>query len=508
MRVGLSTDTDTEDIRKQAERHLQAGLPDGKEPRRPLHWPIAFPEILVDTRDSGFDAIIGNPPFLGGQKLSGFLGVDYLAWLQRWDGHGVKGSADLAARFVLRANRLLNSRGQLAFITTNTLVQGDTLTVGLGQATQHGLIVRAGRSSHPWPSASANLEIINLWASRAPVSPSGSRTLDVEEVPPIGPDLEPIGRVSGRPFPLAENQNLGFIGSYVLGLGFTLTLDQAAALITKNSRNAEALQPYVIGQDLNQRPDHSASRWVINFRDWSLERAETYPDLMERVRRLVKPERDRQKDRQRREIWWRFTRPAPELYEAIKDLDHALALTLVSNVVLPARVPTGPVFAHKCCVFALDAFADLAVLSSSPHFVWVARYSSTMRTDINYSPSDVFLTLPRPPHTPELAALGERLDVHRRDVMLSRSWGLTTTYNAVHNPVVRDAEIVELRQIHEAIDRAVLAAYGWGDLDPQIGHHPTKIGTRWTVSREDRFELLDLLLEENHRRHEAEEARR
>jgi hypothetical protein len=88
--------------------------------------------------------------------------------------------------------------------------------------------------------------------------------------------------------------------------------------------------------------------------------------------------------------------------------------------------------------------------------------------------------------------------------MLGRAWGLTTTYNAVHSPAVRDAEVVELREIHAAIDRAVLAAYGWADLDPQVGHHPTKIGTRWTVGRPARFELLDRLLEENHRRHAAQ----
>ena len=83
--------------------------------------------------------------------------------------------------------------------------------------------------------------------------------------------------------------------------------------------------------------------------------------------------------------------------------------------------------------------------------------------------------------------------------MLSRSWGLTTTYNHLHDPTDRDPAVVRLRDLHQAIDRAVLTAYGW-DLDPQIGHHPTKIGTRWTISREARCELLDLLLEENHRR--------
>jgi hypothetical protein len=129
-----------------------------------------------------------------------------------------------------------------------------------------------------------------------------------------------------------------------------------------------------------------------------------------------------------------------------------------------------------------------------------------LRTDITYSPNDVFLTFPRPSATPVLDELGERLDRERRDLMLSRGWGLTTTYNHVHDPRERDPAVVALREIHLEIDRAVLGAYGWS-LDLDVGHHPTKFGVRWTVGREARFALLDLLLEENHRRHAAQLAR-
>ncbi len=490
----------------KADHLLNTGRPAGREPRRPLHWPLAFPEVVVDSPAPGFDAIVGNPPFLGGQSISRRLGGDYLAWLQRWDGGGVRGSADLAARFVLRAHRLLSSRGQLGYLATNTLVQGKTLVVGMMQAVEHGLSVRAGRSSHPWPSTSANLEIVDVWASRAPISPTGLRVLDGEPVPAIGPDLEPVGRVAGRPYRLPENEDTAFQGSNVLGLGFTMAPEEAAELIARDPRNAEALQPYVIGKDLNQRPDTSASRWVINFRDWPLDRAEEYPELIDRVRRLVKPERDRNNRAQRRNRWWIYAERAPDLYEAISGLDHVLALSLVSNAVLPVRVPTGQVFGHACAVFALDDFASLAVLSSSVHSSWVIRYTSTMRTDIRYAPSDVFLTLPRPAPTPKLHTLGRRLDTERRELMRSRGWGLTTTYNHVHSPTDRDPAVQALRELHAAIDDAVLAAYGWDDLDPQLGHHPTKIGTRWTVSPAARFELLDRLLGENHRRH-ADESR-
>jgi len=504
-RVERAVAGDDTDLRREADADLQRGRPTGIAPRQPFHWPLAFPEILADTDDPGFDAIIGNPPFSGGQKISGNLGDDYRRWLQAWDGGGVRGSADLVAFFVLRAERLLDRRGQLGYIAINTLVEGDTLQVGLTPATKRDLVIRRGQTSHPWPTRSASIQVVDLWASRAALEPAAVCWLDGEELPRIGADLQPVGRVSGRPFALKENESLAFQGSNVLGIGFTLTHEQAAELIRRDPRNAEAIQPYVIGKDLNQRPDCSASRHIINFRDWPLDRAETYPDLIDIVRRLVKPERDRNKDRQRREIWWQFTRPAPELYEAIAGLDHDLALSLVSNAVMPVRVPTGQVFAHKCVVFATDRFADLAVLSSGVHTAWTVRYTSTLGTTINYAPSDVFLTLPRPAPTGELDSLGESLDSERRALMLARSWGLTTTYNHVHDPAERDPAVVRLREIHEAIDRATFAAYGWDDLDPEIGHHRTKIGIRWTFSPAVRFEVLDRLLAENHRRHDAAE---
>ena len=85
--VTVSND-DTEKLTALVEKNLQDPRPTGTVEREPFHWPLAFPEIFADTTNPGFDAIIGNPPFLGGQKISGTIGDDYLDWLQRWDGNG------------------------------------------------------------------------------------------------------------------------------------------------------------------------------------------------------------------------------------------------------------------------------------------------------------------------------------------------------------------------------------------------------------------------------------
>jgi len=505
-RAAAAADTD---LRREADTELQRGQPTGIGPRQPLHWPLAFPEILADTPDPGFDAIIGNPPFSGGHRISNKFGDDYLRWLQHWLGAGVKGGADIVAYFLLRANALLNRRGQLGLIAINTIVEGGTLRVGLLPACERDLTIRRARASHKWPTRSANIQIVDLWASRTPLGPDAVCWLDGDELPRIGPDLQPVGTVPGRPERLAENKSIAFKGAVVLGLGFTLTHEQAGELIRHDPRNAEVIQPYVIGQDLNQRPDCSASRHVINFREWPLEQCEQYPDLLDIVHRKVKPEREKQNPEKYPRMvyeWWKFWQTKIELYDAIIGLDHLIALAQTSSTVMPVRINAAQTFDQKCVVFATDRFADLAVLSSGVHTAWTVRYTSTMRTDISYAPSDVFLTLPRPPTTPELDALGESLDADRRVLMLGRGWGLTTTYNHVHDPADRDPAVVHLREVHEAIDRAVFAAYGWDDLDPEIGHHRTKIGIRWTFSPAVRFEVLDRLLAENHRRHDAEQA--
>jgi hypothetical protein len=424
--------------------------------------------------------------------------------LQRWDGNDVKGNTDLAARFVLRASRLLTRRGQLGYVTTNTLIEGATLRVGMEQVTNGNLTVWSARLPHPWPTKSANLQIVEFWASRLRPAKSAAYQVDGEEVPAIGPDLQPFGRVSGRPNQLRENEGICFNGSKVLGLGFTLTEDQKDALIDHNPDNSQIIQKYVIGKDLNQRPDYSARRWVINFNDWSLQRAENYPDCIDIVRRLVKPERDQNKRALRRERWWIYGERAPGLYAATDGFDHVLAIARIGSTIVPARVYAGPVFNDQTVVFAQEDFASFAILSSSAHLAWVIRYAPTLETRIIYAPSAVFVTLPRPEASMELRALGRDLDEIRTKLMLSRAWGLTRTYNRVHDPDNHEPVIQELRDIHVAIDEAVMRAYGWDDLDLKIGHHPTKIGIRWTVSKEARFELLDRLLEENHRRYKLE----
>ncbi len=168
---------------------------------------------------------------------------------------------------------------------------------------------------------------------------------------------------------------------------------------------------------------------------------------------------------------------------------------------MPVRAPTGPVFSHATVVIASDSFADQAVLSSSIHQIWVIRYGSAMRNDPRYTPSDVFAPFPRPRATGELDRVGRVLDVERREIMLRRDLGLTKLYNLVNDPEIQsDPDVERMREIHVELDEAVMDAYGWSDVPLNHGFHTYRQMQRWTVCPEARVEILDRLLEENHRR--------
>lgn len=493
---------------------LRSELPEGALERVPLHWPLEFPEVFTDR--GGFDAVVGNPPFLGGQKLTGAMGEAYREYLVDYVAAGRRGSADLVAYFELRVHELLNGGGQTGLVATNTLAQGASREVGLDQLAERGVEIRRAVKSEPWPSTSAVLEYCAVWTSRTAVKPNSERVLGEVVVPSgINTGLNPATRVTSWVEPLACNAGVSFQGSIVLGLGFTLPKATAEAWIAEDDRYREVLFPYLNGQDVSSHPEHGTDRWVINFHDWPRERAEQYPIAYEQVRREVKPERDANNRKVYRTYWWQYAEKRPAMVKAVSGLERCIVITRISKAAMPVLLDTGSVFSELTVVFASDDPALLAFLSSAPHYWWALDRCSTLETRLNYAPTNAFETLIRPPADPSLREAGARLHAHRREVMVGRNIGLTVTYNLVNDPDCDDADIVELRRIHTEIDRATIAAYGWHDLlddtgatppaDPthQIvpldhGFHDTDQGTRYTIGLLARTEIIDRLRQLNH----------
>ncbi|MFL9458486.1 MULTISPECIES: Eco57I restriction-modification methylase domain-containing protein [Nostocales] len=503
-------------LRAKAQRMLDLGKPTEHPSRKTFHWALEFPEVFVEEPPKGFFALVGNPPFQGGQKITGTLGTDYRDFLVEEIARGKRGSADLCAYFFLRAQQILNTQGGFGLLATNTIAQGDTREVALDQLVANGCVIPRAVPSRKWPGE-ASLEVAHVWMRKSYWQ--AEFVLDEKLVSGITPLLAIPGKAEGKPYQLAANQDKSFQGSNILGLGFTMSPEEAQALIDKDSRNKDVLFPYLNGEDLNSRPDQSPSRWVINFKDWVLNAAHDdpkkpkgppyaadYPDCLEIVREKVKPEREKNKDKQRREIWWRFTRPTVELYAVIANMKRVFVIPRVSKFLTVSASTTNIVASEATVVIVSECFSDFAIIQSTVHQFWTMQYQSSLETRGRYTPSDCFETFPFPTSTSSLKTIGDRYYTHRQNIMLARQEGLTKTYNRFHNPEETSVDIQQLRKLHVEMDNMVAAAYGWQDLDLGHGFHDTKQGLRYTISEPSRREVLDRLLQLNHDRYAEEVA--
>lgn len=479
------------DLRLKAAYWLDEGRPPLTPARRCLHWPLEFPEVFLDRQRPGFDAVIGNPPFLGGKRISGAMGLTFREYLVRWVADGVKGNADLVAYFFLRAAQVADRFGLLA---TNSVSEGDTREVGLDSLIRRDWTITEAVKTAPWPGL-AGVEIAKVWMQRTDWK--GCTHLGGVVVRAISPLLDPASRTEGPPRRLLRGGKRSFIGSFVNGIGFVLDTSHAETLIASDPRNSDVLRPYLVGEDLNSRPDLSARRWVINFSDWPIDRAERYSECMRIVRERVKPDRDMVNRKAHRDCWWQYGDKRPLLYETIRGMQRVLVITSVSNLAQPAFVPTGQVFSHMLAIFAYDDDEHFGVLSSAFHWWWAATWASKMRNAIRYTPSDCFDTFAQPAYSAAVEEAGRLLDTHRAPLMIDNAEGLTKTYNRMHSSGDDTPGIAELRERHLALDLAVRDAYGWSDLDLDYGFWDTPFGSRFTVGPTARIEVLDRLLELN-----------
>ncbi len=486
---------------------------------RPFHWPLLFPEVFTRP-NPGFDAIVGNPPFGGKNAIADANPPGYPEWLQSQH-PGAHGNADLVAYFFRRAFDLLLEGGCFGLLATNTIAQGDTRASGLRWIREQGGTIYRAIRRYRWPGeAAVVVSVVHVHKGPLP----GPYLLDDRPVERITAFLFDRG-TDDDPARLAANAGKSFIGSYVLGMGFTFDdtdkkgvaspLARMHELIAKDPRNAERIFPYIGGEELNTDPEQRPHRWVINFEGLSEAEARAgWPDLMRIVEEKVKPERIANTRDRYRQYWWQYGEYRPGLYTAIRGLPRVLANSRVSAHLAFAFLPPGMVYSEQLVVYALPTFAAFCALQARPHELWARFLASSLEDRLRYTPSDCFETFPFPEgyaDDPALEAAGAACYEHRARIMRTRREGLTKTYNRFHDPSCRDPEIEELRRLHAAMDRAALEAYGWDDLaqraqaaflDDDDPDHAYRGRLFWPA--ELRYEVLGRLLELNAARAAAE----
>ncbi len=484
-----------------------------------FHWFLEFPTVM---QNGGFDCILGNPPFLGGKKISGNYGNSFLNFIKSYFAPA-NGGVDFVAYFFKRDFQLIKAFGFQSLISTNTISQGDTRISGLVEITNKGGAINHAVRSMKWPGlAAVEISIVTVFKGKW----DKDFILDQNIVHNITAYLDDQDLLDA-PYTLIKNSKKGFIGSVVNGMGFILTSEDASRLLKKDIKYSEVLLPYLSGQDINNRVDQTASRWIINFFDWEESKCKAYADCYEILHDTVRKEREQIKiikqqkgqtlnndDKKYIQKWWIYARPQLNLYRAIEKLGNVFAIARVSKYVNIVEVLSRQVFMDKVVVLSTSEKSDFVLLQSSLFDHWAWKNSSTLGGGtINFTPSECFETFPFPMEMKDSSnKIGVEYLKKRSLLMELTQLGITKIYNSFHSKDIQStidstdlenktakeiqkqygkevwnlwnhlqkkkgtcsweeaaAGIVELRRLHVEIDNAVLKAYGWHEDSKKWG---------------------------------------
>jgi type II restriction/modification system DNA methylase subunit YeeA len=460
--------------------------PDGTE----AEWPAA-------------DCIVGNPPFLGSQKMISELDEDYVTALRdRYNGR-VPGGADLVTYWFDKAWKQIEAKKsrRAGLVATNSIRGGQNRKV-LDAISAHGRIFEAW-SDEPWILEGAAVRVSIVCFSDAADAASGNLKLDGQCVAEVYPDLTSRS-VTGdgvnltRLGRLDENRNICFQGPVKVG-SFNVPGDLARTwLLSPNPHgrpNSDVVRPWRNGRDLTHR---GSDKWIIDFGSLSLEGAELYEAPFKHVLERVKPKRDANREKSRRDKWWLLGRSAEDLRTGIAALPRFLLtprvakyrlFVWVSGVVLPDSAVVAVAKQDDTC---------FGILQSRFHEAWALRTCTWLGVgnDPRYTPSTTFETFPFPcgltpnmsaeqytsePRAVAIAEAGKRLNELRENWLnpteLVRAEpevvpGCPDRIVPVNEKAAQELKKRTLTNLynerpswlayaHQQLDEAVAAAYGW-----------------------------------------------
>lgn len=431
------------------------------------------------------DVIVGNPPFLGGNRIRAELGDKYVDDLFRLYAGRIGATADLVTYWFERARAQLEAgkTQRVGLLTTNSIRGGVNREV-LKRIKDTGDIFMAW-ADRPWVLDGASVRVSMVGFDK---NVEKNRVLDGKTVDQINSDLTSFVDITSAPS-LLENRSLGFRGNQKGG-AFDIDEVFAQKLIeasnSSGTSNRDVVKKWWNGEDMVNLP---RKMWLIDFGlSTPIEEARKYAEPFEYIEKHVKPERDQNNRRSYRERWWLHMEPRPSMRRAIAPLSRYIVTPHVSKHRVFVWLTNDIIPDHQLIVFAREDDYFFGVLHSRLHELWSLRMGTSLEDRPRYTPTTTFETFPFPfvpgtedftdPRVMAISAAAKALHEERHAWLnppeltpRAHERTLTNLYNALQaqrglapwrGVKAAAAEFApRLLELHAALDHAVIAAYGW-----------------------------------------------
>lgn len=443
-----------------------------------------------------FDAVIGNPPYLGAKRLKVERGVAYVNRVRALF-PDVPGNADYCVYWFRKAHDAMQPGDRAGLVGTNTIRQNYSRIGGLDYIVAHDGHIFEAVSSMPWSGEAAVHVSVACWSKGAPPVTTGRLWLDdgtrAVAVPggAISSALSLKTDVSAAVALRCNTEPKRVFQGQIPGHeAFILTPAEAREMVKRDFNSKAVIHPYLIGRDLTAQPGGRPSRYVIDLNDYDLVQVQHFRVAYQHIETHVLPVRKAKAEAERStnesvlaanpvdpvnhtyqqamDIWWKHTARRETMMRELAGLSRYIVCSRVTKrpIFEFAKLPIRP--SDLVQVFVFDDDYSFGILQSNLHWNWFIEKASTLKSDYRYTPHSVFDTFPWPQQpaaaqVQAVAAAARALHEYRRDAMRKADrLTLRDLYRTLEKPGKNP-----LRELHTALDAAVMNAYGFApDADP------------------------------------------
>lgn len=428
------------------------------------------------------DVIIGNPPFLGGNKIRAELGDEYVDTLFKLYEGRVPAFADLVCYWFEKARAMIEEgKAKRAGLLATNSIRGGVNRKVLERIKETGDIFWA-QSDRDWVLDGAAVRVSMVGFD---LGTEQSKYLDSKATQNINADLSGLTDITQAKL-LDENQGLSFRGNQKGGafdIEDSLAQKMLLAPNPNGKSNKEVVKKWANGMDITQS---SRNMWLIDFGvSMPIEEAAQYEMPFEYLKEFVYPVRVSNNRKAYRDRWWIHLEARPSMRKAIKQLSRYIVTPHVSKHRLFVWLDNNTLPDHQLIIFAREDDYFFGVLHSKLHEIWALKQGTSLEDRPRYTPSTSFETFPFPylpgkekqndPRVQAIASAAKEL-VEQRDRWLqtsevsqedSKSLKPSKKTSEVSTTVKRtltnlyNQRPTWLELAHKKLDDTVFAAYGW-----------------------------------------------
>uniref|UniRef100_UPI002FDB5145 type IIL restriction-modification enzyme MmeI n=1 Tax=Flavobacterium sp. TaxID=239 RepID=UPI002FDB5145 len=414
-----------------------------------------------------FDYIIGTPPFIGSNIMSQTQRNAIVKEFNNIQGSGV---LDYVTGWYLKAAKYIqNTKTKAAFVSTNSIVQGEQTSILWGQMINvYGIKIHFAHRTFKWSNeAKGNAAVYCVIVGFANYDTTNKRIFEYEDIRGIAQELKvkninpylvdaKDNFIGKRTKPLCDVPRILKGNYYAKSEGLIIEKEDLEFLET-NEPNAKKYIKYLIGADefINNKKRYCL--WLV---DCPPDELRKMPLVIERINR-VKQDRLGSSDKAMQKL-----ANTPTLFRETNNPDSCLVIPVVSSEIRK-YIPMGFIDKNTISTNGNLIMPDattyhFGVLMSSMHMAWVKTTCGRLKSDFRYSKDIVYNNYPWPEHPTEKQK--QAIEDKAQKVLEVRASFSESSLADLYHPLTMPPALVKA---HNELDKAVDAAYSKQDFSSE-----------------------------------------